>query len=505
MGEGIYSKVMEIATRRGFIWPSSEIYGGVSGFYDHAPLGKLIARHIQDKIREYYLFGENFLEIESSTICPQDVFVASGHIDSFGDRMAECTKCGEPYRVDNLITEQAGIDTDGMGISELEGLLKKHKISCPKCKSYLGEIWDFNLMFRTEIGPGKNKIVGYIRPETAQGIFTNFKRLFEYNRRKLPLGVLQIGKSYRNEISPRQGMIRLREFNQAEVEVFVSPDQKSSHPNFKAFSKMKVPLLTRKEQSKKAGKPVSMTLADAVTRKIIAHEFLAYYIGLSVKLFKELGIPIKSLRCRQHLESELAHYAIDVWDVEIETGFGWVEVVGIADRTDYDLSQHQAISKEKMEVSWDSKKFIPHVIEPSYGIDRLVYCVLEKAYHEDKRGWPIFRFAPSVAPYQIAVYALVNKEGMDKKSEEIAQALRRAGFHVILDNSGSIGRRYARADEIGTPYCITVDGDTLKDKTVTLRDRDSRKQVRIPVEKAKDILDGLISGETSFSSTGKPL
>jgi len=503
--DNLYSKVMEIATRRGFVWPSSEIYGGVSGFYDYAPLGKLIKRHIEDKFRDYYLFAEGFIEIESSIICPQDVFVASGHVESFGDRMAECTKCGEPYRVDHIITETTGLDTDGMSIQDLTDLLKKHKVTCPKCKSYLGDIWDFNLMFRTEIGPGKNKIAGYLRPETAQGIFTNFKRLFEYGRRKLPLGVLQIGRSFRNEISPRQGMLRLREFNQAEVEIFVSPDQKKKHPNFASISKSKLPLYTRAEQNKKSGKPVQMTLKEAVSKKVIAHEFLAYYLGLSVKLFQDLGIPIKSMRCRQHLESELAHYAIDVWDVEVDTGFGWVEVVGIADRTDYDLSRHEEISKEKMEVSFDGKKLIPHVIEPSYGIDRLVYCVLEKAYSEDKRGWATFNFAPSVAPYQVAVYALVNKEGMDEKSVEVAQTLKNTGLYVILDNSGSIGRRYARADEIGTPYCITIDGDTLKDESVTLRDRDSRKQVRVPVEMLTDVLKGLISEEIDFASAGKPL
>lgn len=503
--EGIYGKVMEIATRRGFIWPSAEIYGGISGFYDYAPLGRLLALHIQDKLREHYLFGEGFVEIDSATISPQDVFVASGHVDGFGDRMAECTKCGEPYRVDHLISEQTKIDTDGMGIAELDKLMKKHKVVCPKCKSYLGDIWDFNLMFKTEIGPGKNRVVGYLRPETAQGIFYNFKRLFEYGRRKLPFGVLQIGKAYRNEISPRQGMLRLREFNQAEVEVFVSPDQKTKHPKFKELSSLKLPLYTRAEQSKKSGKPVPMSLKQAVEKKIIAHEFLAYYIGLSVKIFQELGIPQKSIRCRQHLESELAHYAIDVWDVEIDTGFGWVEVVGLADRTDYDLSQHQEVSKEKMEVSYDGKKFIPHVIEPSYGIDRLVYCVLEKAYAEDKRGWATFNFAPTVAPYQVAVYALVNKEGMDSKSEELAKNLKSAGFHVILDNSGSIGRRYARADEIGTPFCATIDGDTIKGGTVTLRDRDSRKQVRVPEEMLVEIVRGLVSGEIDFASAGKPL
>jgi len=500
-----YEKIMEVLTRRGFLWPSAEIYGGIAGFYDYGPLGKLLKAHIEDTFREYYIFGEGFLEIETSNICPQDVFVASGHVESFADLMAECTKCGEPYRVDHLLREKAGIETDGIGKEELGNLVEKHGIRCPKCRSRLGGMWEFNLMFRTDIGPGKNRVVGYMRPETAQGIFTNFRRLFEYNRRKLPTGVLQVGRSYRNEISPRQGMLRLREFNQAEVEIFLTPEQKLAHPRFKKLAGDKLTLYPRAEQSKKAGKPFEITLKEAIDKKIIKHQYLGYYLALSLRIFRELGIPSADMRCRQHMPSEMAHYSDDTWDVEIRTEFGWLEVVGIADRTDYDLSSHQEVSKQKMDVPFGGRKLIPHVIEPSYGIDRIAYCILEKAYKEDKRGWAVFNFAPSVAPYQIAVYALVNKEGMDAKAAEIYRALRDEKFVVSLDNSGSIGRRYARADEIGTLYCVTVDGDTLKNGTVTLRDRDSRKQVRIHESEISDTIRQLQSGKLRFKDAGKPV
>ena len=500
-----YEKILEVLTRRGFLWPSAEIYGGVAGFYDYGPLGKLLKDHIENLFREYYVFGEGFPEIETSNICPQDVFVASGHVEGFADLMAECTKCGEPYRIDHLIKEQTGNETDGLDKEELGKLVEGHKIRCPKCKSALGGMWEFNLMFKTDIGPGKNRTIGYMRPETAQGIFTNFRRLFEYNRRKLPLGVLQIGRSYRNEISPRQGMLRLREFNQAEVEIFLTPDQKAKHPRFSKLANDKLTLYPRSEQSKKSPKPLELTLREAVDKKIIKHQYLGYYLALSLRIFKQLGIPLSDMRCRQHTPSEMAHYSDDTWDIEIDTHFGWLEVVGIADRTDYDLSSHQEVSKQSMEVPYESKKLIPHVIEPSYGINRLAYCILEKAYREDKRGWAIFNFAPSIAPYQVAVYALVNKEGMDTKAEQIYHNLRDEKFYVALDNSGSIGRRYARADEVGTLYCVTVDGDTLKNSTITLRDRDSRKQVRIHESEIANTIKQLQSGKLKFSKAGKPV
>ncbi|MFH1786642.1 MAG: glycine--tRNA ligase [archaeon] len=499
-----YDEVMEIAVRRGFLWPSAEIYGGVSGFYDFGPLGSLLKRRIEDTFRDYFLFGEGFHEIQSPNIMPEDVFVASGHLDCFSDYMSECMKCGEPYRVDHLIKEKAKIETDGLTVGDLEELIKRHNITCPKCKGHLDKIWSFKLMFKTEIGPGKNSVAGYLRPETAQGIFIAFRRLFEYGRRKLPLGIMQIGKSFRNEISPRQGMLRLREFHQAEIEIFVDPEQKNSHPRFASLAKDKLRLYSTKEQAE-GKKETEMTLEDAVKKGVIRNQYVGYYLALSTRMFKELGIPESDMRCRQHLDTERAHYASDTWDVEISTHFGWVEVVGIADRGEYDLTSHQKLSKQSMEVSIDGRKFVPHVIEPSYGIDRIFYCILEKAYSKEERGWEIFKFSNRVAPYQVAVYALVNREGMDTKSQEIYKQLLDEKFNVVIDNSGSIGRRYARADEIGTPYCLTVDGDTLKDGTVTIRSRDTQKQVRAKANELVPALKKLLSGKAKLEDVGKPL
>ncbi len=500
-----FEKIMEVAQRRGFIWPSFEIYGGLKGFYDYGPLGALIKRRIENKLREYYIFREGFYEIEAPTIMPEPVFVASGHVSNFADKMTECTKCGEPYRVDHIIKEKLKRDVDGLTTDQLHALIHDNKIACPKCKGALGKIWDFNLMLKTEVGPGKNKVVAYARPETAQGIFVPYKRLYEFARRTLPFGVLQIGKSYRNEISPRQGMIRLREFTQAEVEIFLKPDDRK-HARFSEIKDEKLRLYPAEEQAKN-GNIIELTAGEAVERGIIAHEMLAYYLVLSRKLFEEIGIPSSDMRCRQHLPTEKAHYSRDTWDIEINTNFGWVEVVGHADRTDYDLSSHSKVSKTELTAHVDGKKVIPHVLEPSYGVDRLFYCVLEKAYREagEKKDWVTFEFKKCVAPYEVVVCPLVNADGMPEKAGEVFELLRADNFFVLRDFSGSIGRRYARADEIGIPYALTVDSDTMKDNTVTVRDRDTKKQIRVKIEDLSRTLRLLLLGRIEFEKAGKPL
>jgi len=499
-----FDKVMEVAQRRGFIWPSFEIYGGLKGFYDFGPLGALVKRRIENKMREYYIFGEGFYEIEAPTIMPEPVFVASGHVSSFADKMCECTKCGEPYRVDHIIKEKAKVDTDGMNLVQLKELIRAHNVKCPKCKGDFGDIWDFNLMFRTEVGPGKNKVVAYARPETAQGIFVPFKRLYEFARRTLPFGVLQIGKSYRNEISPRQGMIRLREFTQAEVEIFLAPDDRK-HPRFSEIANEKLRLYPAGEQAKN-GTVIELTAGDAVAKGIIAHEMLAYYLVLSKNMFMDFGIPYGDMRCRQHLPTEKAHYARDTWDVEINTHFGWVEVVGHADRTDYDLKSHSAVSKEPLEALVDGKKVIPHVLEPSYGVDRIFYCILEKAYKEGReqgKEWNTFGFSKCIAPYDVVVCPLVNKDGMPEKAREVFELLRKENFFIFFDRSGSIGRRYARADEIGVPYALTIDSDSTSKSTVTIRDRDTKKQVRVSIEKLAPTLKSLLSDSIKIEQAGE--
>jgi len=486
----VKEKVMEISLRRGFVWPSFEIYGGVKGFYDYGPMGALLKKNVEELVRKFYVVEEGCLEVACPTVTPEDVWVASGHVDSFSDLIAECEKCGEPYRVDHLVAEKLDVQTDGMGIKELGDLIQKHRIGCPKCKGSLGQIYDYNLMFKTYIGPGQNKITGYLRPETAQTTYLPFKRLYAIGRERLPLGVLQIGHSFRNEISPRQGMIRLRQFTQAEIQFFVDPDDKSAE-RFAEVAGNKVRILSGGMQEKGSTKPEEMTIQQAVDRGIIKIQMIAYQLARAMELFEAMGIDPKKLYLRQHKNDERAFYSSDTWDIEyVSQDYGRIELVGISDRTDHDLSAHQELSKVDMQVNKEGRKFVPHVVEVAYGIDRPIYCILESCLVEQKgeKERDYFRFPNDVAPYQAAVYPLVKKDGIPEKAREVFEQLRAKGVYVLWDVSGSIGRRYARADEIGVPSCVTIDYDTLKDDTVTIRFRDSMEQKRVKItDLAKEI------------------
>jgi len=468
-------KILDISRRRGIFYPSFEIYGGLAGFYDYGPVGKRIKENVENLIREFYVIDEGFMEVECPTLSPEEVWVASGHVENFADLMTECKKCGAPYRADHLVEAHTKKAVDGLGIKELEGMIEKEKIRCPKCKGELDKIYNYNLMFQTFVGPGKEKKTSYLRPETAQSTYLAFRRLWEIGRKKLPLGVLQIGHSFRNEISPRQGVIRLREFNQAEIQIFVDPKEKDID-EFDTVSKIKVRILDKND------KESDMTLGGAVKKGAIKSRLIAYHLGRALQLFEAMGIDAKRLKLRQHRDEERAFYSTDTWDVEFQSGdFGRVELVGISDRTDYDLKAHQDLSGQNMEVNIDGKKFIPHVVEIAYGVDRPVYCVIESCYAEDDRG-AYFKFPKRTAPYQAAVFPLVNKDKIPEKAREIFNALKQARLFVLYDKGGSIGRRYARADEIGIPSCITIDYDTLKDGTVTVRERDSKNQKRVKIE-----------------------
>ena len=502
--------ILKIAKRRGFMYPSFEIYGGMSGFYDYGPMGCRIKKNIEDMIRRYYVVGEGCQEVECPLLSPEEVWIASGHIKNFSDAIAECEKCGEPYRADHLIEDLCDINCDGMSLENMQEIIcgedksenesegesksKRSPLKCPKCGGNFKEIYAYNLMFGTEVGPGSYKKAGYLRPETAQMTYISFNRLWEYARRKLPFGVLQIGKSFRNEISPRQGMIRLREFNQAEVQFFVDPSEKSWE-NFNRFSKISVipvKILTKdaKDDNDNLGEPVIMTIGEAVSGGVIEDEKIAYFLGLSVDLFCRMGLDRERLRLRQHRDSERAFYSSDTWDVEYMSPlFGRIEIVGVSNRSDYDLGAHQKLSGENMRVNYNGRKFIPHVIEVAYGIDRPFYCAVESCYREDERGC-FFSFPKYIAPYFACVFPLVKKDGIDERAREVFNELTSRGFYVLYDKSGSIGRRYARADEVGIPYCVTVDYDTLKDNTVTVRERDTKDQERVDVSELADFLAG---------------
>ncbi|MDO9517533.1 MAG: glycine--tRNA ligase [Methanosarcinaceae archaeon] len=583
-----YEKVIELAKRRGFLWNSFELYGGAAGFYDYGPLGSTLKRRIEQIWRDLYVIHEGFMEIETPTIGIEDVFVASGHVGGFSDPLCECKKCGEAFRADHLVDNIVEV-ADALSNTELDTIIKDNDIKCPECGGDLGDAYEFNLMFQTAIGPGGGR-PGYMRPETAQGMFVNFQRLLKFYRDKLPFGVTQIGKSYRNEISPRQGVIRLREFTQAEAEIFIDPRDKT-HPNIERFAD--TPLNLYSQEGQERGTVEQITIGDALKQGIIAHEFLAYHIALTNHFLQRVGISPEHLRFRQHKKDEMAHYAIDCWDAEIETDrFGWIEVVGIADRTDFDLNAHAKTSKtelsvyieydepkmvtsfvvkpnmgklgpifkgkakviadalkamtqeelehDEIKVVMDGEEFVvpsdlvefaeetvkvsgenivPHVIEPSFGIDRILYCTMEHAFNEEmvkaqegkdeengnepeEESRVVFKLKSEVAPVQVAVLPLITKSELITPAKDIVALIRNRGLLVSYDDSGTIGRRYRRNDEIGTPYSITIDYESLDDKSVTIRDRDSMSQVRAPIKDIENVIYSLVYEGKKFRTAG---
>jgi len=589
-----YDKVMDLAKRRGFLWNSFELYGGAAGFFDYGPLGCTVKRKVENIWREFYVLNEGYLEIEAPTIGVEDIFVASGHVGGFSDPLTECGGCNQSFRADHLI-EALGIEGVGaLSTEQLDEMIVQHSIVCPECGEKLGKSFEFNLMFQTKIGPGGGR-PGYLRPETAQGMFVDFDRLSRFYREKLPFGAVQIGKSYRNEISPRQGVLRLREFTQAECEIFVDPDVKT-HPNFDKYKNVKLTLYPQSEQEKENGTTIQKTIGEAVADGTVAHEFLGYYVALTNDFLTRVGVEPSALRFRQHLRDEMAHYAVDCWDAEVKTDrFGWVEVVGIADRTDYDLSAHAKQSKvelsvyieypepifetkfvikpdmgklgplfkgkakdvgealkqlsaeeiqnagDEITVSIGGEDFtvpknliafgeenikisgrtvIPHVIEPSYGIDRITYCVMEHAFDEeeltasaaetenensesDEESRLIMRFKNIVAPYQAAVHPLMGKPELTAAAKKLFNEIVAVGIMADYDESGTIGKRYRRNDEIGIPYSVTIDFDTLEKGIATIRDRDTMKQILVPAADLTIVLKGLLSGEKKFEESGE--
>ena len=567
-------KVNELARRRGFLWPAFELYGGAAGFYDYGPLGAPLKRRIEDIWRQFFVIQEGFAEIEAPTIGVEGIFQASGHLSGFSDPLTGCKECKEIYRADHLIKHIVEVP-DALSNEDIYKCIRENEIGCPECGGELSEVYEFNLMFKTMIGPG-NKMAGYLRPETAQGMFINFPRLLRYFRDSLPFAAVQIGKSFRNEISPRQGVIRLREFTQAEAEIFIDPRDKT-HPRFDEVKNIRMKFYSQAAQER--GEPEEMTFGEAAGRGIIAHQTLAYYVARTYQFLLAVGVAPDKMRFRQHKSDEMAHYAADCWDAEVFLDrLGWIEVVGVADRTDYDLKAHTAQSKvnlsvfvnfdepikrqklvvkpdfkalgprfkgkakavgealkalgpeelkgdkirvvvdgetieiesslvscESVEVEVRGEEIIPHVIEPSFGIDRILYTVLDHSYYEDAvdgETRAVLRFHPAVAPIEVAVLPLMDREELVLPAKKIQEELRGLGLRVDYDTSGSIGRRYRRNDEIGTPYEVTVDYETLEQGTVTIRDRDSMLQIRVPLGQVADKLQALLCKGLKFEEAG---
>ncbi len=582
---------MELAKRRGFLWPSFEVYGGAAGFYDYGPLGATMKKRFEDLWRHVFVKTEHtpMAEIFCPRVTPEPVLVASGHVGEFTDLLVTCLACKAPTRADHLVTAAGYKGNAGaLKAPDIDAQLAALKPKCPSCAKAAGftPAVKQNLMNATEIGPGSGR-VGYLRPETAQGIFTDFPLLFRHFRERLPFGVVQLGGSNRNEISPRQGMLRLREFSMMEAEVFYDPGKKT-HPRFSEVASRTATFVPNADE-----KDHHLTFGQAVASGMVANEALAYWLARTQEFLLAAGMDPKRLHFRQHLKDEMAHYAADCWDAEFHSDrYGWVECVGIADRGSYDLTQHakhsgkdgklnpeftrviaatpgiaftatvpvpakpffptlkqdaraaeaamwegsayaqeaarrgldtakwaernerylitekevrrepatapltvQANGKDiivpasayeiaTLDVTVQGKRILPCVIEPSFGVDRILYALWEHGLETGEKNGEAYtrlKLSPKVAPIQVAILPLTNKDGLPAKAEEIEWTLRAAGFLTDNDDSGSIGRRYARQDEVGTPFCVTVDNDTLKDQAVTVRNRDTGAQDRIAV------------------------
>lgn len=575
-----FEKVSEMARRRGFFWPSYEIYGGASGFMNWGPLGSVMKRKIEDKFRDIFLRRLNFYEIETPIIAPERVFKASGHVENFKEPMVECRKCGRKFRADHLLQEFANLgsqETDKMGLQEIKEEIERHNIKCPECGGEFSEPKYFLTMFQTNIGPYSENI-GYGRPEAAQGIFVEFKRLYEQVRERLPIGFAQIGHALRNEISPRQGPIRLREFTIIDLEFFFDPE-KPQCPFLDEVADEKLRLVLVENRVKGDETPVELSVKDIVAKGYIKVEWQAYFMALAKRFVTSLGIPEDKQRFIEKHPWERAHYSAQGFDQEVYLErWGWVEVAGFNYRTDYDLRGHMKESGEDMrvfklsdkesikigvkakllianinktfgdkapevikalqriapetlanalekygfyeingfkvtsehveitrtEIREKGRRFIPHVIEPSFGSDRLAYATLEYAYTiKDNRV--VLRLPRDIAPVQLAVLPLVSRDGLPEKAREVYKLLIDEGFTVEYDESGYIGRRYARFDEIGVPLCITIDYQTLKDETVTLRDRDTWKQVRSKIKEMPSLLHNYFRFKINFEDLGSPV
>lgn len=474
--EGV-ERITNYCMKNGFIYPSSEIYGGLAGFYDYGHLGSKLKRNFESVWRKHFLsLHDNYVEIEASDIMHKEVFEASGHLKNFTDPVAISEK-GSVERADHLVETKTGKNSEGLSENELFEKIKKEGIKSTVDGTSIKKVETMNLMFPLQAGKG---VQAYLRPETAQSPYVNFKRQFELQRKKLPLGLATLGKAYRNEISPRNFTVRLRGFSQAELQIFFDPDKIGEQEGFEKVKDydLKVQRLTARDKEPEYVKCAS--LAEHIPEMYVYHlaKVQEFY-------FEKLKIDKDKFRLKELDDSEKAFYNKYHFDVEFYLeGIGWTEIGGVHYRTDHDLKGHQNVSGEKMEVTDDNgKKFIPHVLEISLGIDRNIYALIDSNLSE-KEGNTLLKIPSNLAPHQVAVFPLVkNKERVYNKAREIYEELR-GKYNAVFDASGSIGRRYARQDEVGTPYCITIDFDGLEDDTVTLRYRDTSEQERV---KIKDI------------------
>ena len=482
-----YDNVMKLALERGFYFPSCEVYGdSQAGFWEYGPNGVSIKNKFLELWRQQLVRRDRMLEIDGSQIMSKSVFEASGHLGNFADPIVKCKECKSTFRADKLIVDVSEVEIpESSDLNEFDNVIKEKAISCPKCNGSLDNTKKFNMMFKVGIGPEEEE--AYLRPETCQSIFVDFPRLFKTMRGKLPIGIAQVGKSFRNEIAPRQSLLRLREFYQAEIEVFCNPNKLDVLDKFSEIENTTLRIQNEQEV-------VTVTCKQAVESVIIPNKFVAYYLGLLSEFYEKTGIDMNKSRFRKLGEKEKAFYAEVAFDFEVETTIGWLELVACNYRSDYDLSNHAKKSKEKFEVMDNDEKVLPHVFEISMGIDRSLYCVLEHGYRDDKENERVvLSIRPYLAPVHVGVLSLVKKDGLAEKTNDVYLNIK-TKFDSFLDHAGAIGRRYRRLDEIGAPFAITIDHQTKDDDTVTIRSRDSMSQDRVKIKDLEEIL----SKETRF-------
>lgn len=495
-------KIMNIATKRGFFYPSAEIYGAKAGFWTYGHLGTLLKHNWENLWRSYFLgLADNYYEIEDCNMLPKEVFKSSGHLEHFNDPLTECRKCHFRFRADELIEDELKINVDGLKAEAMDKLIEDNKLKCPKCRAQeLDKVKWFNMMFDIRVGAIGSDIM-YLRPETAQSPYLAFKREHQALREQIPFGLAVVGKAFRNEISPRQGFFRLREFTQAELQIFFDKDEIDKAEKWDEVKEYKLRLYLVKDRK---AKKIEEVKCDEANKKLKIPKFYLYHAAKIQQFYLEkLKIPKEKFRFRELSEDERAFYNKIHFDIELdlETLGGFKEVAGLHYRTDHDLGAHQEGSKEKLEVSINGKKFIPHVLELSFGVDRNVWALLDVFFEEEKER-TVFRFPANIAPMVAGIYPLVNKDGLREKGEEVYNAIKKQ-YKTFYDDTGSVGRRYRRMDEIGAPYGITIDYDTMKDDTVTLRNRDSMKQIRVSIKELKEKIDKLINNEIEFEKAGK--
>ncbi len=450
MAEYKFDEIVSHLQVSGYVYPGSQIYGGLSNSWDYGPLGSLFKRNVKDLWWKKFVTEQPMnVGLDPAIIMNSKVWEATGHIANFSDPLIDCKSCKARHRADDLIESQAGISCAGMSNDEMVTYIQEHHIVCPKCgNSNFTGIRQFQMMFKTHIGVTEDsKSEVYLRPETAQGLFVNFANVVRTTRKKLPLGICDIGKSFRNEITPGNFIFRIREFEQMEMEFFCKPGE-----DLKWFE---------------------------------------YWKKYCMEFLYSLNIKQENLRYRDHEKAALAFYSVATTDIEYKFPFGWGELWGIADRTDYDLKRHQEYSKEDLSYfdPITNEKYIPYCVEPALGADRLALVLMCEAYEVEQLENDtriVMHLHPAVAPYKVAILPLSKK--LNEKATEILNTLCKE-FSVTYDETGSIGKRYRRQDAIGTPYCLTVDFDTLEDNCVTIRDRDSMEQVRMPLSEVSKYIN----------------